>query len=240
MKRIDITTPQNVTVEYNLASVWERAAAFCFDLVILVAGAWILWLLTIAVFSSAVSLAPYFTVIPVVVLYALAFEQLNNGQSPGKMIIKIRVIRMDGERTHFLDYFMRWMFRAIDIYLTLGGAAILSISSSRYNQRIGDLLANTVVVSVGKDERIKLHNILKLNKIDNYKVTYPQVAKMPEESMIVVKETLARHHTHENEAHEKALNLLADKMAKGLGIKPAEGKRKFLKTLLQDYIILTR
>jgi len=192
-------------------------------------------------FSSAgADIVMYFTVIPFVVFYSLAFEQLNNGQSLGKMALKLRVVRMDGEKANFLDYVMRWVFRALDIYFTLGGVAVLGVVSSTNNQRIGDLLANTIVVNVGKTERMKLENLLKLNKLSNYKTTYPEVVNMPESAMLVVKETLQKHLKHKNFAHQKALDLLVEKMVFELSLDPPKNKILFLKTLLKDYVVLTR
>src|ERR1043165_6017688 len=149
---IEITTTQNITVHYELAGVWERVVAFFLDAIILIVCSSILY----AVFCSGVDgdIMPFFTVIPFVVLYSLAFELFNNGQSIGKMALKLRVIRIDGQKVTFPDYMMRWMFRLMDIYASMGSVAFLGIISSSNNQRVGDLLANTVVVSLKKDYRI--------------------------------------------------------------------------------------
>lgn len=240
MKNIEITTSQNVTIQYGLATVWERAIAMVLDLLIMTVASLILWGLQALIFPDSYDLMLYFTVFPIILLYNLAFEQLNNGQSLGKKILQLRVIRLDGEKTNFLDYLMRWIFRALDIYFSVGGIAILSIISSTYSQRLGDLLANTVVVNVGKSERMRLESLLKLNKMDQNKITYPQVAKMPEEAMLVVKETLTKHIQLANAAHDEALDILADKMSKELNTKVPKDKKLFLRTLLKDYIVLTR
>lgn len=240
MKNIEITTSQNVTIQYGLATVWERAIAMVLDLLIMTVASLILWGLQALIFPDSYDLMLYFTVFPIILLYNLAFEQLNNGQSLGKKILQLRVIRLDGEKTNFLDYLMRWIFRALDIYFSLGGIAILSIISSTYSQRLGDLLANTVVVNVGKSERMRLESLLKLNKMDQTKITYPQVAKMPEEAMLIVKETLTKQIKLDNAAHDEALDLLAEKMSKELKMKMPQDKKLFLRTLLKDYIVLTR
>jgi|JI8StandDraft_1071087.scaffolds.fasta_scaffold11641_2 uncharacterized RDD family membrane protein YckC len=239
LKTIEITTSQNVTIEYALASVWERAIALVVDMVIITLSSLILWWLQASLFPYTDNLN-YFTILPLIALYSLLFEQLNDGMSPGKMLLKLRVIRLDGEPTAFKDYLMRWMFRGLDLYFSLGGIAILSVVSSRYGQRLGDLLANTVVVTIGKGDRMKLENLLRLNNMGDYEVKYPQVAKMTEETMLVVKETLTRHRDIGNEAHEQALKMLVDKMAKELKVKPPADHVQFLRTLLKDYIVLTR
>jgi uncharacterized RDD family membrane protein YckC len=240
MKNIEITTTQNVTIQYGLATVWMRGIAFVIDLAIIVIVSLILSTVQAWLIPNAFRITVYFTLFPFILLYNLVFEQLNNGQSLGKMMLRLRVIRIDGEKINFLDYFMRWTFRALDIYLSAGGVAILSILSSNNSQRIGDLLANTVVVNINKSERMRIESLLKLNKMDNYKVTYPQVSVLSEDSMLIVKEVLAKYTEHNNFAHEQALELLAEKMEEELKIQAPEDKMQFLRVLLKDYIVLTR
>lgn len=240
MKNIDITTTQNVTIQYGLANVVYRAIAFFIDFITMGVGVALLFAVTAWLSPAARDISIYFTAIPFFVFYSLAFEQLNNGQSLGKMALRLRVVRMDGEKANFLDYVMRWVFRWLDIYSSFGAIAGLGVVSSANNQRIGDLLANTIVVNVGKTERMKLENLLKLNKMNNYKPSYPEVINMPESAMLIVKETLQKHLKHKNFAHQKAFDLLVDKMAHELDLSPPKDKMLFLKTLLKDYVVLTR
>jgi uncharacterized RDD family membrane protein YckC len=240
MKNIEITTTQNVTIQYGLASVWERAIALAIDVAVISTVSSIVLGLQSWLFPYASDIVLYLVILPFILLYSLIFEQFNNGQSLGKMALRLRVIRLDGEKANFLDYLMRWIFRALDIYFSFGGVAVLTVISSTNSQRIGDLLANTVVVNVGKAERMKLDNLLKLNKMDKYVVTYPQVIHLPENAMLTVKETLTKYAKHNNFAHQKALDLLVEKMEQELELKAPENKVQFLKILLKDYIVLTR
>lgn len=240
MNDIDITTSQNITIHYELASVFERIFALIIDLIVLSISSLILYAIVSAFAQDSTKLTLYFTVIPIVAFYSLFFEVFNNGQSPGKMTLKLRVIRVDGEKTAFTDYLMRWMFRTLDIYGSFGGVAFLGIISSTNNQRIGDLLANTVVVSLRKDNRMKLNSLLKLNEEAKYNPVYPSVLRLNEETMLIVKEVLKKQIKYPNEAHEKAFNLLVKKISTELEIKVPKNKVQFLRTLLKDYIILTR
>jgi uncharacterized RDD family membrane protein YckC len=235
---IEITTTQNITVHYDLAGVWERVIAFFLDAMILTVCSSILY----AIFCSGDEddVMQYFTVIPFIMLYSLGFELLNNGQSIGKMALKLRVIRIDGQKVTFPDYMMRWMFRLMDIYASVGSVAFLGIISSSNNQRVGDLLANTVVVSLKKDYRITLSNLLKLNDHQKYQPQYPQVLRLSEETMLIVKEVLKKKVKYPNEAHQQAYKLLLDKISKELEIKVPKNKEEFLKTLIKDYVFLTR
>ncbi|MBL7932187.1 MAG: RDD family protein [Bacteroidia bacterium] len=240
MKNIEITTSQNVTIQYNLASPVERTLSFLLDATLLTVFYFLSQLLLTIFFPSVVDLLLYVFVLPIIILYSLVLELWNNGQSIGKKVLKIRVIRLDGENVRFLDYMMRWIFRTLDIYGSLGGVAILSVISSQYGQRLGDLLANTVVVNIGKSDRLTLDKLLQLHETRDHKITYPQVIKIPEDAMLIVKETLSKWARQDNDAHEEAFNLLVKKMEIALQVKSGKDKEQFLRTLLKDYIILTR
>ncbi|MDF2438134.1 MAG: hypothetical protein K0Q95_2510 [Bacteroidota bacterium] len=240
MDEIEITTTQNITIQYELASTWERILAFVIDLIIISLSSLILYAISKALISSSSDILIYLTLLPIIVFYTLFFEFFNNGQSIGKLALKLRVIRVDGEKTSFSNYFMRWMFRIPDIYGSFGGIAFLSIISSTNNQRSGDLLANTVVVSLKKDNRMKLNNLFKLNTKTKYAPVYPEVVRFDEEAMIIVKEVLKRQIKYSNFAHQRALDLLAEKIATELELKVPKNKVDFLKTVLKDYILLTR
>lgn len=229
-----------MTIEYELSALIYRAVAFLLDAVILGVGCALLSLLVSLLFGSASEIVMYFTVVPVFAFYSLAFEQFNNGQSLGKKALNLRVIRVDGEKVRFLDYFMRWMFRGLDIYGSLGCFAGLGVLVSSKNQRLGDFLANTVVVRIEQNDRMRLQNLLRLNKIKKHEATYPQVVNMTEESMLIVKETLERYRKNDNYAHQRAFELLVKKMEAELKISAPKDKTTFLRTLLKDYVVLTR
>ena len=240
MDEIEITTTQNITIHYELANIGERILAFIADLIILTVSSLILYGISSIILTNSSEILIYLTLLPVIVFYSLFFELFNNGQSIGKMALKLRVIRIDGEKTAFSDYLMRWMFRIIDIYGSFGGIAFLGIISSTNNQRTGDLLANTVVVSLRKDNRIKLSNLLKLNNQVKYIPVYPEVLEFDEETILIVKEVLKKQLKYPNLAHKKAFDLLIEKMETELNLKVPKNKVEFLKTLLKDYIMLTR
>jgi len=214
--------------------------AFLLDLIILVVGCSILALVVEGIFGKAADIVMYFTIVPILFFYSLAFEYFNNGQSIGKKALRLRVIKKDGGKVLFLDYAMRWVFRTIDIYGSFGSIASLGIMASSKNQRLGDFLANTVVVRVGKTERMQLNNLLRLNQLENYVPTYPQVINMNEEAMLIVKEVLHKNKTHNNYSHQKALDFLVEKIENELELKAPTDKIRFLNTLLKDYVVLTR
>lgn len=240
MNDIEITTTQNSTIHYELASVGERGLAFFLDLLILAIGLSLLYCFIYLILDGFPQLLVYVTIVPVFVFYTLFFEVVYNGQSLGKMALKLRVINVDGEKTEFTSYLMRWMFRLLDIYGTLGSVAVLGVTSSTNKQRIGDVLANTVVVSLKKDNRIKLETLLKLNSKEKYVPQYQGVTRLNEDDMLVIKEVLKKQILYPNAAHKKAFDLLVEKITTELNLSTPKNKAEFLRAILKDYIMLTR
>ncbi|MBL4624492.1 MAG: RDD family protein [Flavobacteriales bacterium] len=237
MKNIEITTTQNVTIEYQLGTLMDRGVAFFLDLLVLLIS-FLLFLWAFFVVESSIVWTIWTFVF---VFYSLMMEVFNHGQSVGKMIMKIRVIRKDGEKIEILDYVMRWVFRALEIYCTFTAMAAMVIGTSRKSQRIGDILANTIVVRIDKKGgRMKLENLFKLGKLEGYQPQYLQVERMKETDMLLVKEVITRQKKHPNKAHKLALQSLVNKLEDELNIKAPEDKVKFLQILLKDYVALTR
>jgi hypothetical protein len=167
-------------------------------------------------------------------------ESLNHGQSLGKKIFKIRVVKITGERPGFFDFLMRTVFRLIDITSTLGSMALITASSSEKGQRLGDFFADTTVVKLVNINRISLDRILSMDKLKSYTPKYPEVIMFKEEEMLLIKETLERNKQFPNESHTNALNVLVKKIEEKMGVVSPKDKITFLNTLIKDFVSLTR
>lgn len=239
MKKINITTTQNVTIEYELATVSERAVSTGIDLVIVYLGSLIIYAFS-SIFIDAASLNYLFISTPAAFFYHLLCETLNHGQTPGKKFMKIRVVKVNGERPGFFDFLMRTVFRFIDITLTLGTLALITISSTEKGQRLGDFLADTTVVKLINANRFSLSRILSMENLKNYTPVYPGVIKFKEEEMLLIKETLDRVAKYPTDNHYDARDKLVYKIEKQLGVVAPHDKNLFLKTLIKDFVSLTR
>jgi uncharacterized RDD family membrane protein YckC len=147
--RYVVRTPEHVEFEFALAGLVSRGFALLIDWVIMTMVA-----ASVVVVGSIVSVAfrglgAFFTFVAVFVLqwgYFVALELWTGGQSIGKKILGLRVIRTDGMRIGFYHSAVRNLFRVIDnlpfFYLLGGSAAALS----RFGRRLGDHAAGTVVV----------------------------------------------------------------------------------------------
>jgi uncharacterized RDD family membrane protein YckC len=79
-------------------------------------------------------------------VYFNLFEWLWNGQTPGKRLLHLRVIKMDGAPVSWIDVFLRNIARPIDTFGPMGLIGLLMIFISRKAQRLGDLMARTLVI----------------------------------------------------------------------------------------------
>jgi len=78
--------------------------------------------------------------------YFIVFEWLMNGQTPGKRLLHIRVIKEGGYALRFFDTLLRNLLRVVDFIPLFYGVGLASLLLSRNCQRLGDLAAGTLVV----------------------------------------------------------------------------------------------
>jgi len=238
MPHIDIQTTQNVVIEYEAASLRDRIVAFFLDLFVMGASFSIFVLVNELFFKSGTLF--YFFIAPIFIFYSLVSEVFNNGRSIGKLALGTQVIRFDGQEARLNDYLTRWVFRTVDIILSFGGLASIMISVTKNNQRLGDFVANTVVIKTKPTYTVTLENVLKKKSAEGYEPSYPQVMQFSEDQMLVLKSTIDRYQKYPNESHTEAVLLLASRLAVSMGIPVPKKKLDFLKQVLKDYVILTR
>ncbi|MFZ5831047.1 MAG: RDD family protein [Planctomycetota bacterium] len=149
---IEIVTPENIAFEYRVAGPFRRLPAYLIDLVIRFGILFVGNLGLMVAFATlglegvafGLTLVLLFVV---VVLYGGVLETVMNGQTPGKYVMHIRVISVDGQPITAFQAMLRNILRAIDmqpiIFYQLG---LLVASSNRRFQRLGDLVSGTMVV----------------------------------------------------------------------------------------------
>lgn len=247
MRNISINTTQNVAIEYELAGLIERILAFLLDTVILTFYIIIVSSISIAAnaFDNSDSTLAFiivvFFIFPAFIGYHLICEALWNGQSIGKKALGIKVMKCNGQQMDMGDYGKRWMFRLVDILFSCGSIAVLTIMSNDKNQRLGDIVGDTCVVKTKPRNQMSINDVLKIKTQKNYAPIYKGVVRFTEEDMLLLKNTLDRAKTSPNKHYRKLLKELTEKICVELEIKNIPEKRTlFLKTVLNDYIVLTR
>lgn len=154
-----IETPERVPLHFALASIGNRFLACAIDhaiqalaigLIILSATA----LMSFPLIEQAVSGAPKWVLALMILMlflifagYFAFFEWALSGQTPGKRWMKLRVIREDGRPITFWEAAVRNLLRTVDMmpapFYSIG---LISVFSTIRDQRIGDMVAGTVVV----------------------------------------------------------------------------------------------
>lgn len=257
MKTVEFTSAQNVRIEYELASVGQRAAAALIDFFIFVVYAIIF---SMVVFrrdlfgsfglGSREMVFALLLKIPFV-LYHPIVEYLTGGLSLGKYILGIRVVTMEGESPGLREVFTRWLFKGDFVWLSASGLVLLwfgiGIIGSIYagtssrRQRLADLMANTLVIRNKSNVRYSLNDVLSIKNKDSYSPIYPNVTRFTDDDMLLIKNTIQRVKKYPNEETKRFAVELADKAATLIGLEETPKKRlEFLQTLLQDYVVLTR
>jgi uncharacterized RDD family membrane protein YckC len=245
MANIEIKTTQNVVIEYEQASLRDRFFALFIDLCLYYVGYYAVWFTIITLLENALTDWGFrfimLTNMVGFVFYCLLSEVLMNGRTLGKKALNLKVVRLDGKEPGLGDYLLRSVFLLIDFFFSLGILGGLLIGSTLRGQRLGDLAANTAVIRSKSQVQFRLDDILKIQSLENYELTYPAVKQLNDSDVLLLKNLIGRFQRWRNEAHIKAIAEATDTLCQRLQIEPPAGNKiDFLKTLIRDYIVLTR
>jgi uncharacterized RDD family membrane protein YckC len=239
MANLAINTTQNVNLDYKLVSVGERILAFLIDLLI-----FSVYLYIVEVISDVMgsSISDNWTVFGLqqllllpVMFYSLYMHILFNGRTVGKMVLKTRVVKIDGGPVHWSNYLVLWMLRIVDIWIFSGAVGLLSILFSERRQRVGDFAAGTVVISTKNKVNIS-HTILE-ELTETYAPKYTNVTKLTDKDVRLIKETYL---IAISSADYKTLNALRKKIESVLEISSEFYDKQFIETILKDYNYYTQ
>ena len=161
-----IETPERVPLHFALASIGNRFLACAIDHTIQVLALLLIFLasLVLARFSAIqnfITSAPKWVGAIMLLLlflvfssYFAFFEWLWSGQTPGKRWLKLRVIREDGRPITFWEATVRNLVRFLDMMPTFPfySIGLISVFSTTRDQRIGDMVAGTVVIREREEE----------------------------------------------------------------------------------------
>jgi uncharacterized RDD family membrane protein YckC len=154
--QLNIDTPELVDIEMPLAGIGSRFIAILVDSLILGFAFFILGVLA-AVIVPALHLVGDVSAnwaVGIILLifflllwgYFVLFEAFSNGRTPGKRVVKIRVIHQSGRGINFVEALARNLVRFVDFLPSFYAVGIVVIFLSRRNQRLGDMVAGTLVV----------------------------------------------------------------------------------------------
>jgi len=167
-----------------------------------------------------------------VLFYTLVSETFMEGQTLGKKLVKIKVVKIDGYQAGFFDFLIRWMFCLVDINMGFA-PGLVTMMITKHTQRLGDIAAGTSVISEKSKYNIS-HTIL-LDVDENYMPYFAQnrVMLFSDNDMRIIKENAEVAFRQNN---FKLLTHLVRKIESVMNIRnPFKSERELLETLQKDY-----
>lgn len=243
MTEISINTAQNVTINFKPASLGERIIAFAVDMAIKMAYVTVLYYLYDVLnwgrffngFDGWEQGVVSFVLFIPFIFYTLFFESWTNGQTPGKRVMKIRVVKLEGYQARFSDHFARWLFRLIDVFIMGGLPAILGVVFSSKSQRLGDMVTDTTVISMKSNVQLN-HRFLE-DLTEEYVVSFPTVLRLSDHDMAIIKKA---YHTAIIQNDVRMVKELISKIEEVAAIKNNfQNPHHFMQTVINDFNHLT-
>lgn len=154
MRKYTVITPENIEVDYTLADLGSRSAAAVIDIAIQMSVFMViaLGMGILAVFAPQLWEQHYGWVVGIGLVvwflfsmgYYIGCETAMNGRTIGKRMLKLRVIRMNGQPVTIKHAAIR---NLIKLFIDMQGIGVVMIFFSKHCRRLGDLAASTIVVS---------------------------------------------------------------------------------------------
>jgi len=196
-----------------------------------------------------------------VTFYSLYSELLLGGQTVGKKLLQLKVINIEGFKPSTTDFVIRWFLRVVDfnlfmllfVYVSSLGLdneigllwllflfgkmiGFFMILFTNDNQRLGDFVANTVVIYMKDD--VKFSETILENISNKYIPTYPNVIKLSDNDARIIKNTYQSAIKFDD---FKTLIKLRSKIQEVTKIKSVHNSDKeFIDTVLKDYNFYTQ
>ena len=233
MSTIRVHTTQNVSLEYEIASVGDRIVATLIDYAL-----YAVWFMLCAVVLVRLNTGWNPAVITLLLLpttfYFLACETFFNGQTLGKKARHLRVMRLDGTAPGLGDYCLRWLLRPFEVLLFWGAPAVITVLVNGQGQRLGDLAAGTAVIRLRP--RAAPGGPLGPDAVPaGYRPVFAQAARLSDHDAALVRQLLRQGVQKSNFL---LLNETATKVKALTSIETDLPDLPFLQTVLRDHAFL--
>jgi uncharacterized RDD family membrane protein YckC len=196
-----------------------------------------------------------------IMVYHIVMEITMNGQSVGKKIMGIKVVHENGGRASISQFLIRWLLRVSDVWIVflililasgagLGYSAemtfailaalaflitdIVLVISSKKGQRIGDILAHTILIRT--NTRTSIEETVFQEVADTYTPLFPQIMQLSDKDINAIKSILE---TAKKKGDFNMAATASEKIKAHLKIDSAMSPFDFLDVLLKDYNYLS-
>ncbi|HSB93076.1 MAG TPA: RDD family protein [Flavitalea sp.] len=253
MAEVKLDTGYNIEVEFILAPFYKRLLAWFIDLLALwlyvYAVSSLLNINSLFIFTDPWTIPGLMVGLPVL-FYHLVFEITTNGKSLGKLVMNIQVITAEGGQPTIGQFLIRWVGRLVDfpywipfavmynslpwwtMPLTFAGLICIIITSK--NQRIGDLVAGTMLIDLKSQTSWEDTVFTELET--GYQPRYPQVMQLSDRDLNTLKSIIS---SIKKRSDRKLAEKISDRIRSKLNIDTNEEPYPFLVTLLKDYNYFT-
>ncbi|RCT55075.1 RDD family protein [Winogradskyella sp. KYW1333] len=236
MDEFQIETAQNVGINQNVANIGDRMLGYLIDSAVILFYVIASILLLVALdLDMGDTWAIYLLVNLPAFLYYVLLETFWDGKTIGKSAMSTRVVKLDGSKASFANYFVRWILRIIDVVLTSGGVAVLTILIKGNGQRIGDIAAGTTVISEKK--KVTINDTIFKDIPVGYVPTYSQVTVLNDADIQKVK-TL--YDDAVLKGNHNIILTLYHRLIKVMAVEPKEKPVDFIAKVIKDYNYYTQ
>lgn len=243
MDKLIIDTPEQVHLEFVLAGIGSRFMAVFLDTLIQVAAFFVIFIFTLIFATTPFaghSPAWIFAILILVFFvitwgYYATFETLWKGQTPGKRWAGIRVIKGSGRPINAFEAIARNLVRIVDYLPGFYGVGIVTMMLNRRSQRLGDLVAGTLVVHEGGEQEAAVF-FNSLTQHGDY--VYPQAAKLTLQEADLIEAFLGRRLDIAPSIRQQSAQRIAEMIAARLAIaadaRPADNEA-FLELIVKEF-----
>ena len=248
MLSVKLDTGFNIEVAFPISPFHRRMFAWCIDVLLMFLYGLVCEKLFGFLPEKKAANTEWLVVLiglPVLFYYPL-MEILTNGQTVGKRLLGIRVITLEGGQATVSQYLLRWVFRTADFPVWIFAAiftgalpwycSILTFSGigcvimSHKSQRIGDIIAGTIVIFTRS--KTSWQDTVFIEVEAGYKPRYPEVMRLSDKDLNSLKSIIEA--VKKNNNREIAFRI-SERIKSKLSMQADQDPLEFLETLLKDY-----
>jgi uncharacterized RDD family membrane protein YckC len=233
---LQIDTPEQITLELPLAGIGSRFLGMAIDTILQT----VLYVAGIFAFAAVPNVGHLFAWIPASIGPALAiffvfavywgyfaiFEIIWKGQTPGKRLVKIRVIKDSGRPINVYEAIGRNLMRAVDLLPTMYGVGIICMMLNSQHRRVGDYVAGTVVVHDRRAEEVRPD----WDSVPASTGSIPELTKATPDDLVLIETYLQRRANLDPTVRDTTAYQIVERITKKTGLQrgPMETLDEFL------------